>query len=123
MEKNGNISFFIKIKNIFDFDQKEMLPLTEEKLFSYHDAKICYICGTRILKTFAEDIKYQKVTVHRHYTGKYRGATHSLCNLKFNVLNEIPVNVQRVSNYDYHFIIKELAKELEEQFEFKSVRI
>ena len=98
--------------------KKEMLPLTEEKLYSYHDAKICYICGTRILETFAEDIKYQKVTVHRHYTGKYRGATHSLCNLKFNVPNEISVNFQRGSNYDYHFIIKELAKELEEQFEF-----
>ena len=98
--------------------KKEMLSLTEERLYSYHDAKICYICGTRILETFAEDITYQKVTVHRHYTGKYRGPTHSLCNLKFNVPNEISVNFQRGSNYDYHFIIKELAKELEEQFEF-----
>ena len=31
--------------------------------------------------------------------------------------NEIPVVFHRDSNYDYHFIIKELAKEFEGQFE------
>ena len=31
--------------------------------------------------------------------------------------NEIPVVFHNGSNYDYHFMIKELAKELEEQFE------
>ena len=40
-----------------------------------------------------------------------------LCNLKFNVPNEIPVVFHKGSNYDYHFIIKELENEFEEQFE------
>ena len=40
-----------------------------------------------------------------------------LCNLKFNVPNEIPVVFHNGSNYDYHFIIKELENEFEEQFE------
>ena len=44
-----------------------------------------------ILKRFAKDQNYQKVRDHCHYTGKCRGAAHSICNLKFNVPNEIPV--------------------------------
>ena len=40
------------------------------------------------------------------YTGKYRSAAHSICNLKFNVPNETPVVFHDGSNYDYHFIIK-----------------
>ena len=47
----------------------------------------------------------------------YRGAGHSICNLKFNVPNEIPVVFRNGLNYDYHFIIKELANEFEGQFE------
>ena len=41
-----------------------------------------------------------------------------LCNLIFNVPNEIPVVFHNGSNYDYHFIIKELENEFEEQFEY-----
>ena len=41
---------------------------------------------------------------------RWRGAAHSICNLKFNVSNEISVVF---SNYDYHFIIKKLANEFE----------
>ena len=39
-------------------------------------------------------------------TGKCRGAVHSICNLKLNVPNEIPVVFHRGSNYDCYFIIK-----------------
>ena len=56
-------------------------------------------------------MNYQKVRDHCHYTGKYRGAAHSICNLKFNVPSEIPVVFHNGSNYDYNFIIKELANE------------
>ena len=43
---------------------------------------------------------------------------HSTCiyNLKFNALNEIPVVFHNGSNYDHHFIIKELANEFEGKF-------
>ena len=41
----------------------------------------------KILKKFSKDINYEKVRDHCHYTGKYRDAAHSICNLKFNVLN------------------------------------
>ena len=51
------------------------------------------------------------------YTGKYRGAAHNICNLRYKVPKEIPVVFHNGSTYDYHFIIKELAKEFEGNFE------
>ena len=103
-------------KNIIDFEKKNMLQLTKGELKSHQDAKVWYICGKRIRKKFAKDKNCRKVRDHCHYTGKYRGAAHSICNLKFNVPNEISVVFHNGSNYDYHFIIKELANEFEEQF-------
>ena len=53
--------------------------------------------------------KIQKnVRDHCHYTGQYRGAAQSICNLKYSVPKKIPVVFHDGSNYDYHFIIKEL---------------
>ena len=52
-----------------------------------------------------------------HHATKYSGAANSISNLKFNVPYEIPVVFHNGSNYDYHFIVKELLKELEEQSE------
>ena len=74
----------------------------------------------RFLKKFANDRNYRKVRDHCNFTGKYRGAAHklhSICNLRFNVSNEIPAVFHNGSNYDYHFIIKKLADEFKGQFE------
>ena len=94
-----------------------MLPLTKEDLKSHQDAKVCYVCGKRILKKLSESINYQKVRDHCHFTSKYRGAAHGNCNLKLNVPNQIPAVFHNRSNYDYHFIIKELPNEFEGKFE------
>ena len=91
-------------KNIIDFEKRKMLPLTKVELKLRKDAKECYICGKGIKKN-AKDINYQKVRDHCHYIGKYRGAGHSICNLKFKVPNKVPVVFHNGSNYDYHFII------------------
>ena len=48
---------------------------------------------------------YLKVRDQYNYTSKYRDAAHSICNLKFNVPNEIPVVFHNGSNYDYHFLL------------------
>ena len=45
------------------------------------------------------------------FTGKYRGAAHRICNLRYKIPKEIPVVFHNGSTYDYHFIIKQLAKE------------
>ena len=60
---------------------------------------------------------YHKVRDHCHYTGKFRGAAHSICNLRYKTPKEIPVVFHNGSTYDYHFIIKQLAKEFDSQFE------
>ena len=51
-----------------------------------------------VKKKLAKSKNYQKV--RDHYTGKYRCTTHNICNLKFNVPNEIPVVFLNDSNYD-----------------------
>ena len=55
--------------------------------------------------------KYRKFRDHCHYTGKYRGTSHSIYNLKYNLPKVIPIVFRNVSNYDYRFIIKELVQE------------
>ena len=56
-------------------------------------------------------IKYRRVRDHCLHTRKYRGAAHSICNLRYKTL------IHNGSTYDYHFIVKELAKEFDGQFE------
>ena len=59
---------------------------------------------------------YCKVRDHYHYTGEYSGAAHIICNLKYNLAKEIPIVFRNGSNYDFHFIIKELTERFENQF-------
>ena len=62
--------------------------------------------------------KYQKVRDLCHYTQKFRAAAHSICNLRYKVLKEIPVVIYNGSTHDYHFIIKQLAEEFESHFKY-----
>ena len=63
-----------------------------------------------------KDKKCRKVGDQCHYTGEYTGAAHSICNLKYSVTKKIPIVFHNGSNFDYHFIIKELAEEFKKQF-------
>ena len=47
--------------------------------------KLCYIYKERFENKYLNDKKYCKVRDHCHYAGEYRGAVHSICNLKYNV--------------------------------------
>ena len=90
-----------------------MIPLTVEETKSYEKQKVCYICkkesstDKNAKKTFK---LYHKVRDYCHYTGKFRGAAHSISNLKYKTPKEIPVVFHNGSTYDYQFIIKQLAK-------------
>ena len=66
---------------------------------------------------FKEEESYWEVRNSCHDTSKYTGTTHSIWKLTFNVPNEISVVFYNGSNYNYHFIIKELAKQFEGKFE------
>ena len=95
---------------IIDFKKKKMKLLTKEQQESYENAKICYICKEKFENKYWKDKKYCEVRDHCHYTGEYRGAAHSICNLKYSVPKNIPIVFLNRSNYDYHFII-ELSEE------------
>ena len=60
---------------------------------------------------------YHKVRDHCHYTEKFSGAAHSICNLRYKIPKEIPVVFHNGSICDYHFKIKQFAKEFEGKLE------
>ena len=53
--------------------------------------------------------KNEKVRDHCHYTGRYRGAAHNSCNLKYRKPNFTPVVFHNLSGYDGHLFIKNLG--------------
>ena len=75
-----------------NFKKEKMKFLTKEQQESCEIAKICCICKHKFENIYLIDKKYSKVRDYL-YTGDYRG-----------------------SNYDYHFIIEELAEEFKKQF-------
>ena len=99
---------------IINYEKKDMIPLTKKEEKNYNNQKFCYICKKEFDKS---DKKHYKVRDHCHYTGKYRGAAHNICNLRYKIPKEIPIVFHNGSTYDYHFIIKELVKEFEGNFE------
>ena len=86
-----------------------MKELTKEQKESYKNARLCWICN----KKFINNQNFKKVRDHDHYTGNYRGAAHSLCNLRYKEQRNITIGMHNGSNYDFHLIIKELAKEFD----------
>ena len=46
---------------------------------------VCYICKEKFENKYWKDKKYCKVRDHCHYSGEYRDAAHSICNLKYSV--------------------------------------
>ena len=95
---------------IINFKKKKMKLVTKQQLQSYENAKICHICNKKFENTYVKDKKYCRARGHCHYTGKYRGAAHSICNLKYSLPKKVPRAFQNGSKYDYHFIIKELIE-------------
>ena len=99
------------------YEEKEMITLTDNENNFYEEQKKCHICQKEFWNEKKTFEIYQKVRDHCHYTGKFRGAAHRICNLNYKVSKEIPVNIHNGSTYDYHVIIKELAEEFKAQFE------
>ena len=93
-----------------------MKLLTKEQQESYKSGKICYICKEKFGNKYVKDKKYCKDRDHCNYTVEQRSATHSICNLKHSVPKKVPIAFHNEFNYDYHFIIKQLAGGFEKQF-------
>ena len=86
------------------FPEKPMEPLTSKQIKAHSEVKVCHICLERF------KIKDRKVRDHCHYTGKYRGAAHSNCNLQYKIPGHIPVIFHNLLGYDVHLFIRELSK-------------
>ena len=71
--------------------KKEIIPLTHEENNFYNEQEICYICKEKFCmdKDDKDYISRKKVKDHCHYTGTFRGAAHSKCNLNYKVPKDI----------------------------------
>ena len=97
-----------------------MIPLTDKEIRSYEKQNVCHRCRKNFCFDENEKNKfklYQKVRDHCHYTRKYRGTAHNICNLRYNIPKEIPVIFHNCSTYDDHFIINQLAEEFDSDFD------
>ena len=98
---------------LINTEKKPMTPLTTKEQTKHDNSEKCHICNKKFITDEFNKYykKLRKVKDHDHYTGKYRGAAHSICNLRYSTQRDIVVAMHNGSNYDFHLIIKELAKE------------
>ena len=82
--------------------EKEMIFGIQEKQ-QYKKESRCWICKGKF------NDKDVKVRDHCHFTGRYRGAAHNSCNLKYRKPNFTPVVFHNLSGYDSHLFIKNLG--------------
>ena len=65
-----------------------MIPLADDEPKSFEEQEVCHICKKEFCldKHEENEVKlYHKVRDHCHYTGKFKGAAHSIYNLKYKV--------------------------------------
>ena len=92
-------------KQIYERFKKSVPMIFDDAAKKRHNAQNeCYACG----KPFGEK-GFKKVRDHCHYTGKYRGALHSKCNLRLRRSRTIPVFFHNLTGYDSHLFVKRLA--------------
>ena len=72
---------------IINYEKKEMIPLSKEEKKSYKKQEACHICQKEFCydKNDENYINRKKVKDHYRYTGKFRRAAHSKCNLHYKI--------------------------------------
>ena len=85
---------------IINYEKKKMISLTtKEEIYHNRQKNMLYM-----QKEFDNnDKKQQKVRDHYHYTGKYRGVAHNICNFRYKVPKEITVVFHNDSTCDYFY--------------------
>ena len=98
------------IKEIYNrFKIPKKMVMTPKDKIDYKKAAICHICESGIPEE-GDDPRFKKVRDHCHLTGKFRGAAHDMCNLKYRLPKFYPVIFHNLSGYDSHLFIKYLGK-------------
>ena len=88
------------------------IRLSENEEYVYNCSDKCYICDSEFDEC-SNNPKEHKIKDYCYYTGEYKGAVHRKCSNKCNEERQIPVVFHNGSNYDYHFVIKEKAKQVD----------
>ena len=57
-----------------------MVPLTDEANMFYEEQIVCHICKNGF--SIHNDKNHHKARYPCHYTGKFRGTAHSICDLR-----------------------------------------
>ena len=84
-------NFYLDLKKhatkIINYEKKEVIPLTKDEKKIHREKNLCYLCkkgfstydddNKKILRPFLKD--------YCHYTGKYRGTTRDICNLRYKI--------------------------------------
>ena len=94
------------VKDIANISDVEMI-ISSDELKQFDEATKCWICNEKFDDT--DDTDDEKVKDHCHYTGRFRGAAHNSCNLKYKKPKFIPVVFHNLSGYDSHLFIKNLG--------------
>ena len=98
------------VKEIANIPDVEMI-FGPDELNQFNSATKCWICKGEFDDTVDEKgyRKNEKVKDHCHYTGRFRGAAHNSCNLKYKKPKFLPVVFHNLSGYDSHLFIKNLG--------------
>ena len=100
------------VKVIANIPMKKMV-FSKEEADQFNKATKCWICKEELAKEVEKEgkkeIVYDKIRDHCHFTGRYRGAAHNSCNLKYRKPDFIPVVFHNLSGYDSHLFIGNLG--------------
>ena len=109
-----------QVIKIVNYENKEMIPQTDKETESYQKQKVCYMCKKEFCTNKIDENEFKihhKVRDHFHYTGKFRGAAHNICNLRCKMPKKIPIIFHNGSTFDYYFIFKQLIIEFKGELE------
>lgn len=79
------------------------LIMAEGDEVSFQNADHCHICKHPFRTSSV------RVRDHNHFTGRFRGAAHQLCNVNYSAPKHIPVFFHNGSGYGWHFLLQAWA--------------
>ena len=116
-------------KLINDSEQEKHIKEEELKIFNVANEKLkTYLINHELLVGEEQDDDFEdedelteeeierikkkgsKVIDHDHWTGKYRGAAHSGCNLGLRKTKKVPVLFHNLQGYDGHILFQNISK-------------
>ena len=80
----------------------------DEDILNFQTAKYCHICEKKL-----SDVD-PTVRDHCHFSGGFRRAAHSSCNLQYQISKKkyaVPIFIHNSRAYDTHLIVQEIKEE------------